>query len=344
MKVSVDNINSQLNKELASVYFITGDENLLVGEVKDKIRSFARSQGFDERETHTVDAKFNWDELRQSLNNLSLFSARRIIELDLISGSPGRDGSKAIINHLDNPPPDTLLIISAPKLDRRASKAKWAQKIEKQGCWVSVYSISPERLSGWLSHRMKKNGLKFETSAIDALATLVEGNLLAADQEIKKLALLEHNKTLTEEIILRAVADGARFDIFQLADAAINQDSPRAIRVFYGLKREGTPAPLVLWALIREINTLISLWSLIDQGEKLDLAMQNLRIWDSRKSMFRCALKNHDESSIRLLSLRSTLTDRVIKGAHEGKPWDSLLELLLLLVSPKSKLLDGYNL
>ena len=344
MKLPADKINSQLKKGLAPVYFITGDETLLVGEAMDAIRAAARAQGFSERETHVADARFDWAGLRGGLNNLSLFAERKIVEVQLATGTPGREGSKAIIDYLDDPPPDTVLLISAPKLDKRSSATKWAKALEQHGVWVAVYAIPPDRLPGWLGQRMRKAGLEFEPAAVDALAVRIEGNLLAAQQEISKLALLAQGEPVTAETVIKSVADGARFDIFQLADAAINQDVGRAVRVFYGLRREGTPAPLVLWALIREINTLLSLWTRIDQGETPGRAMQSLRVWQSRQSMFNRALRNHNSASIRKLAARSGLTDRVVKGAHRGKPWDALLELLLLVVSPQRRALSGYDL
>jgi DNA polymerase-3 subunit delta len=343
VKLPADKITSQLKKGLAPVYFITGDETLLVGEAMDAIRAAARAQGFSERETYVADARFDWDGLRGGLDNMSLFAERKIIEVQLATGTPGREGSKAIIEYLGNPPADTLLLISAPKLDQRSSSTKWAKALEQQAVWVTVYSVQPDRLPGWLGQRMRQAGLEFEQAAVDILAARIEGNLLAAQQEISKLALLVPGQTVTADIVLKSVADGARFDIFQLADAAISQDVGRAVRVFYGLKREGTPAALVLWALIREVNTLLSLWTRIDQGETPGRAMQGLRVWQSRQTMFNRALRSHDARSIRQLATRSGVTDRVVKGVHHGKPWGALLELLLLIASPQQQMLVGFD-
>jgi DNA polymerase-3 subunit delta len=341
VKLTADKISSQLKKGLAPVYFITGDETLLVGETMDAIRLAAREQGYSERETHVADAYFDWTGLRSGLNNLSLFAEKKLVEVQLQTGTPGRDGAKALTEYLEDSPADTTLVIQAPKIDKRGSATKWAKALQTSGIWVTVYSIPPERLAGWLAQRMTRAGLKFETEACEALAARVEGNLLAAQQEIDKLALLMRDQTITAEAVVKGVTDGARFDVFQLADAAISQNLGRALRVFYGLKREGTPAPLVLWALAREINTLISIWTRMDQGESLGRAMQSLRVWQSRQALFQRALRAHGESSIKRLAARTGLTDRVVKGMHTGRPWDALLELLLLLASPERPALVG---
>ena len=325
------------------VYFITGDEALLVGEAADAVRSAARAQGFTERETHVADAKFDWQALRAGLDNLSLFADKKLVEIRLQSGTPGREGSKALIDFLDHPPADTLLLISAPKVDKRSTTTKWAKAIEKQGVWVTVYTIPPDKLPSWLAHRMRAAGLAFDQEAVEVLASRVEGNLLAAQQEISKLALLADKHQVTADIVLKSVADGARFDVFQLADAAVGQDVRRAVRVLYGLRNEGTPAPLVLWALVRDANTLVSAWLRVQQGDPPARVMQELRIWRNRQGIFSRALRNHDAHSIRKLTAKSAGTDRVVKGARPGQPWEALLELSLLMASPKQANLNGYE-
>lgn len=347
VKLPADKITKALAKELAPVYFITGDEALLVGEAMDAVRAAARKQGYTERETYAADARFDWQSLRAGLDNLSLFSERKIIEVNLTTGTPGREGSKAIVEYLADPPEDTLLIISAPKLDKRSATTKWAKTLEAKGVWVTVYSVPPDRLPAWLAQRVRAAGLEFDQEAIEALAARVEGNLLAAQQEISKLALLaqdgEETRQITAEMVCRSTADGARFDVYQLADAAIGQDAARAIRVLYGLRKEGVAAPLVMWALAREVNTLLSVWVRVDQGESPGRAMQSLRVWQSRQSMLMRALRNHSEPTLRDLAARSSRTDRIVKGAGAGRPWDALLELLLHLASPQRPLLNGFG-
>jgi DNA polymerase-3 subunit delta len=341
VKLTADKIASHLKKGLAPVYFITGDESLLVGETMDALRAAAREQGFTERETHAADARFDWSTLRDGLDNLSLFADKKLVEVQLATASPGREGAKALVAWLENPPADTVLLVQAPKIDKRGSATKWAQTIQSEGVWVTVYSVPPERLPGWLKQRFAQAGLQCEAGATEALAARVEGNLLAAQQEISKLALLMPGKTISAEVVVKGVTDGARFDVFQLGDAALGQDLGRSLRVFYGLRREGTPAPLVIWALAREISTLVSLWTRVDQGEAPGRALQSLRVWQNRQGFYQRALRAHDARTIEALARRCAITDRVVKGAHPGRPWEALLELVLLLASPQRPALVG---
>ncbi len=308
----------------------------------DTIRAAARDQGFTERDTHVADARFDWQALRGGLDNLSLFAERKIVEVRLATGTPGREGSKAIIEYLNDPLPDTVLLISAPKVDKRTANAKWAKALDQQAVWVTVYPVPPERLQDWLGTRLRSAGLSFDAAALEALASRVEGNLLAAQQEISKLALLVPDMNVTADSISQSVADGARFDVFQLADAAVGQDVARAIRVLYGLRKEGVAAPLVLWALAREVNSLVAVWAKVDQGTPVGRAFQELRVWRSRQPLLTKALRSHNENSIRKLILRTGLTDRIVKGASPGQPWGALLELVLHMASPQQAVLNGY--
>jgi DNA polymerase-3 subunit delta len=341
VKLTADKIASHLKKGLAPVYFITGDESLLVGETMDAIRAAARDQGYTERETHAADARFDWSNVRNGLDNLSLFAEKKLVEVQLATASPGREGAKALVAWLHDSPPDTVLVVQAPKVDKRGSSTKWVQAIQTDGVWVTVYSVPPERLAGWLRQRFAQAGLDCEPGAAEALAARTEGNLLAAQQEISKLALLLPDKKVTAEVVVKGVTDGARFDVFQLGDAVLGQDLGRSLRVFYGLRREGTPPPLVLWALAREVSTLVSLWTQLDQGEAPGRAMQSLRVWQSRQGLYQRALRAHDANSMQALARRCALTDRIVKGAHPGKPWEALLELVLLIASPQRPALAG---
>jgi DNA polymerase-3 subunit delta len=340
VKLTANKINQQLSKGLSPIYFISGEDPLLAGEVSDAIRTEARSQGYDEREAHSADAKFNWVSLRAGLDNLSLFASRKIVEIRLTTGKPGREGGAAIVELVADPPPDTLFIITAPKVD---AKAKWVKTLEKDAVWVAIRALLPEQLPAWLTGRMKAAGLSFDQEAIEILAARVEGNLLAAQQEISKLALLAKGQQITAEVVRQSVADGARFDVFQLADAAVGQDATRAIRILYGLRKEGIAPALTLWALAREASLLVSLWSKVEQGTSPGQAMNEARVWNNRQALLSKALRNHDERSVRRLAAKMGLTDRIVKGASPGQPWNALLELLLCLAQPQQAKLAGYE-
>ena len=343
VKLTADKIASQVGKGLAPIYFVCGDEPLIVGETIDTIRTAARQQGYDERESHSADARFDWAALRSGLNNMSLFASRKIVEIRLATGKPGRQGGAALVELVANPPPDTLFIISSPQIDKRTSSSKWAQTLERDAIWVSIYALPPERLPAWIAQRMKVVGLTADDEALEILAQRVEGNLLAAQQEISKLALLAEGQRLTADFVRQSVADGARFDIYQLADAAISQDVGRAVRILYGLRSEGVAPALTLWALVREANVLISLWTRVEQGAPAGRAMNDARIWRARQPLFARALKNHTEASVRRLAASASVTDRIVKGARLGQPWNALLELVLLIAQPGRPALAGYD-
>ena len=334
MKLTADKIEAQLSKGLSPVYFVSGDEPLLAGEVTDTIRTEARRQGYEERESHSADARFKWSELLTGLGTLSLFASHKIVEIRLTTGKPGREGGAAIVELVANPPPDTLFIITSPRLDKRTAGTKWAKSLERGGIWVDIKPLSPAALPAWLEARMRRAGLECDAEAIEILAARVEGNLLAAQQEIGKLELLVDDGRVTGDIVRRSVADGARFDVFQLADAAVGQDVTRALRVLYGLRTEGIAPALVLWSLAREATALVSLWARVDQGTTPGIAMGEARIWRSRQPLFNRALNNHDERSVRQLSAKASLTDRIVKGASPGQPWNALLELVMCMARP----------
>jgi DNA polymerase-3 subunit delta len=331
VRISADKLTARLGKDLAPVWFVSGDEPLLVGEAVDLIRAEARRQAYDERESYSADARFDWDELIRAQDNLSLFASRKIVEIRLPTGKPGQAGSAAIVALLNNLPPDVLFIIIAPHLDKATAAGKWAQALQKQAIWVDVPQVAPEHLSVWIGRRMRAAGLQYDADAVELMAMRVEGNLLAAQQEISKLALLADGQRITADIVRQSVADGARFDVFQLADAAVGQDAARAIRILYGLRNEGVAPALTVWALVREINTLVAIWTRVDQGSSPGSAMNDARVWRNRQPLFAKALRNHDESSIRRLLATASAADKIVKGARPGVPWNTLLELVMLL-------------
>jgi DNA polymerase-3 subunit delta len=343
VKLTADKIKTQVSGGLSPIYFVSGDDPLLCGEVTDIIRAEARHQGFEERESHSADARFDWSDLRAGLDNLSLFAARKIVEVRLVTGKPGREGGAAIADLVADPPQDTLFIISSPRLDSRTAKTKWAQALEKNAVWVNVGAPTPAQLPAWLGLRMRDAGLEFEQEAMEMLAARTEGNLLAAQQEIDKLVLLAEGRRITAEVVHEVVADGARFDVFQLGDAAVGQDPARAIRILYGLRKEGVAPALTLWALGREAGLIVSLWTRMEQGMPAGRAMNEARVWRSRQGLVGRALKAHTETSVRRLAAKASLTDRIVKGASPGQPWNALLELVLSIAQPERIRLAGYE-
>lgn len=337
MKVYPDKLNAQLAKGLAPIYTVSGEDPLLTGEAADAIRAVAREQGYDERESHVVTnaAQFDWQKPFAGLDNLSLFASRRIFELRLPSGRPGREGGAALTELAGDPPPDTLCIIHLGKIDGSIRKAKWLKSLDKAGVWVDCLPLKAEQLPAWLASRARSAGLQLDTEAAQVLAARTEGNLLAAQQELDKLTLLSPGQNISAAQILDSVADGARYDTFKLADAALGQDAQRAVRMLYGLRRDGTAPPQVSWALARESSALINVWAEIQAGTPVGRAMQLAGVWQQKQPLFRKALQSHNEASVRRLARQVALTDRIVKGAHYGAPWNALLELVLLMARPQ---------
>ncbi len=341
MRIWSDKLAAQLAKGLAPLYVIAGDEPLLSGELADAVRAAARKQGFDERESHTVvnANQFDWAGCFGGLDNLSLFATRKIVELRLPNGKPGREGGAALTALAGDPPQDHLFLIHLPKLDGNTRKTKWVTTLENNGVWVDVRAPEPAALPGWLRDRARQAGVTLETDAAQSLAARTEGNLLAAQQELDMLALLMPGETITAAHIAGAVADGARFDVYQLADAAVGQNAKRALRILHGLRREGTADALISWVLTREAMRLFDIWIEMRNGAAFGAAMRKHRIWDKQQPAYQRALRAHNQASIEAMAQRAGVTDRAVKGAARVPPLAALLELLLLIASPATRTL-----
>jgi len=345
VKLRPDNLADHLAaaKGLAPVYVVCGDDPLITGEQADAVRRAARDQGFSERESHAVTNanQFDWRGCFAGLDNLSLFATRKIFELRIPNGKPGREGGAALTDMALNPAADTLYLIHLPKLDRRSKSAKWATSLEKAGIWIDVQEPEANQLPGWLSARATQAGLSLDRGAALALAARTEGNLLAAQQELDRLALLMPGATISAEQITDSVADGARFDVFQLADAAVGQDVKRALRILFGLRREGTADALICWALTREASTLVNVWMELQTGSQASSAFKKCGVWNTRQPAYNRALRAHTEASVRVLAECAGATDRTVKGARYGSSWGALLELVLRMAQPQNPVLVG---
>ncbi len=341
MKLYPEKLPAQLAKGLAPLYIIAGDEPLLTGEAADSIRAAARRQGYDEREAHTVvnASQFDWEQCLGGLDNLSLFASRKVVELRLPTGKPGREGGAALTALAQDLPPDHLFLVHLPKLDKSSRASKWATTLEKNGAWIDVYAPDPRELPHWLSARALQAGITLDAAAAQGLAARTEGNLLAAQQELDMLALLLPGQTITAEHIAGSVADGARFDVYQLADAAVGQDVKRALRILHGLRREGTADALISWVLTREATRLFDIWAQMRNGTAFGVAARKHGIWDRQQPAYQRALRAHNPASLERMARRAGLTDRAVKGAAPVPPVGALLELLLLIARPGSALL-----
>jgi DNA polymerase-3 subunit delta len=330
-QLRADRLVDQLKGDLAPVYFIHGDETLLVNECADAVRAAARSQGYSDRQVFSVEAGFDWNSLLAASDSLSLFSERRILELRMPTGKPGREGAGILRDYAGKPAQDTVLLIVSARLEPAARRSKWVQAIERHGVSVPVWPVETAQLPGWIDRRMRAQQMQPGRDALQLIAERVEGNLLAAAQEIEKLYLLHGPGRLDLETVAELVTDSARYDIFGLVDTALAGHAGHAQRVLAGLRAEGTEPTLVLWALAREIRALASMAQAVETGEPVARVLASQRVWDKRKPMISSALQRLRCRQCRLLLRRCAEIDRVIKGRASGNAWDELLQLVLRL-------------
>ena len=330
-QLRIEQLGAHLGSELAPVYFIHGDETLLVDECADAVRAATRKQGYSDRQVFTVEPGFDWQSLLAACDSLSLFSEQRVLELRLPTGKPGKEGAKVLREYAERPPEDTLLLIVSAKLEPAARRSKWVQALDKAGVSVAVWPVEVTQLPAWIDGRMRARGMQPSRDALHLIAERVEGNLLAAAQEIEKLYLLSGPGPLELETVTELVTDSARYDIFGLVDAALAGDTLHVQRILTGLRGEGVEPVLVLWALAREIRTLTGMARELRGGVALARVLASWRVWDKRKPLISGALKRIRGRQWWALLQRCAYIDRVIKGRAAGSAWDELLQLALRL-------------
>ncbi|MDO9244516.1 MAG: DNA polymerase III subunit delta [Rhodocyclaceae bacterium] len=291
MQLRPEQLAAHLEKPLAPLYVLHGDDPLLTIEAGDLLRAAARRQGFDERSVLVVTPTFRWDELFHAAGNLSLFGGRTLIDLRMPTGKPGRDGGEALQRYCKTPPADTLTLITLPEMDWRAKKAAWFAALVNAGIAIECLAPALPQLPQWIANRLKTQQQSASPPALEFIALHVEGNLLAAHQEIQKLGLLYPAGALTLQQVSMAVLNVARYDIDDLRSALQAKDTARAARTLEGLKAEDAPLPLVLWALTMEART----------------------------------------RALRPALLQAARIDRIIKGLASGDRWDECLQLALRL-------------
>jgi DNA polymerase-3 subunit delta len=331
VKIQANQVRSHLQKNLAPCYLVSGDEHLLVAEALDAIRATARERGFLSRDLHIAAAGFDWSALRNSSANLSLFAEHRMVELRLPTGKPGKEGGAAIIDLIQQTGPDLMLIVVTPKLDRNTQSAKWVKALDAAGVNLTIWPIGPRELPGWIGERMRRAGLQPNREAVAMIADRVEGNLLAAGQEIEKLRLLLGEGPVTVAEVSAAVANSSRFDVFKLVDAALAGDARRAIRVLSGLQAEGVEPVIIVWSLTRELRMLASLAGMLANGVNLGSAMKKARVWSSREGLVRACVARHQSKDFHRMLKASGQADRAAKGQLKADPWQVITPIVLEL-------------
>jgi DNA polymerase-3 subunit delta len=336
MQLNNERLLSSLQKKLAPIYWIASDEALLVDEACSAVRATAQKAGYLERQVITVTPHFDWNTLLFNTQTLSLFNQQRLFELHFPSGKPGDAGSKALQAYANHLPPDTILLIITGKLPSNTQASRWYQAIDKVGIITQIWPIERTQMPSWLTQRLQQAGLKTTPEGISLLLEHVEGNLLAATQEIKKLQLLYGSGHLSTENIEAAIVDVARFDIFKCVDSALQGDALRTHRIINNLQREGIDATLLLWSLSRELRQLVRFAHGSLQGHSLDKLLQEQRVFEKRKPLYKRALARHSVQEWQELLIKAADIDEIIKGIRLGDAWDELQQLALCMAQDVS--------
>ena len=342
MKLRSDALAGALAKRLVPVYALSGEEPLLLDEAAVLIRNAIQQQGPTERQSFQADSGFNWGTWSAGFDCLSLFSSRRLVELRLPTGKPGVEGGKTLEAWFARPPEETFLLLFLPRADRATQATKWFGALERVGAVVTVQTPSPEQLPAWIGTRLGHKGLKADRDTLAFLAARVEGNLLAAHQEIEKLSLLLPPGPVSLVSARAAVVDVARYDVNDLTESLLKGDAVRYCRIIEGLQAEGEAPPLAIWLMAQELRSLYRVASGVAQGQALAPLMKQLRIWDSRQPLVSRALKQYSQDRLAEGLTLVARADRAAKGLLREDAWQMLKQLGLGLIG-NAPLKDKYG-
>lgn len=329
MRITTEQLPPHLARDLKPLYAVYGDETLLALEATDRIRARARAAGY-ERELLTVDSGFKWSQLGMAAQSQSLFSARKLLELRIPTGKPGVEGSEALQAYCAALPGETVTLVYLPGLDWRAQKASWFEALDAAGVLVEARTVTRKALPEWLAGRFKQQGQDADAEALAFIADRVEGNLMAAYQEVQKLGLLCPTGTVTAQDARSAVVDVARYDVFNLKEALLEGDPLRLARMIEGLKGEGVAAPLVLWTLADEIRAIGKVLGGIADGKPAPQAVRDARIWpQAHQQLMQRHVERYTLPQVHAGLRHAAAIDRAVKGLAKGDVWDELLQLAL---------------
>lgn len=327
MKLSAEDLPRHLASGLKPLYVIHGEALLLSIEAVDAIRAAARAAGYGEREVLTVEQGFKWAELRGSAQSLSLFSSRKLVELRIPSGKPGVEGAQALQDYCGQLNADTVTVVTLPRLDKTAQGSKWFTALAERGMVIANEEITLSALPGWIAGRLKRQNQSADADTLAFLAEKVEGNLLAAYQEIQKLALLFPAGPLSFEQVKDAVMDVARYDVFKLSEAMLAGDAARYAHILDGLRAEGEATVLILWALAEDIRVLAKVSRAAQRGGSPDQALRDARVWGVRQKLVERAVRRFKPAMAERALRQAAHVDKVVKGLRPGDAWDELLQL-----------------
>lgn len=336
MRLSAAQIYKHLQGGLKPIYLVAGDEPLQMMETVDAIRARARELGYNQREVFDVARGFDWNSLLESSNMMSLFAEQRILELRMPSGAPGKDGGAALRAYAERPADDAVLIIQSGKIDNRSKNSAWFKALESQGVTIDVWPIKATEILGWIRERLAKKGLQADQDAVRLIAQRVEGNMLAAAQEIEKLLLVVEAGQLTAEQVQEAVANSARYNVYELIDSALRgaMAAPRCIRILNGLKGEGVQPVQILSPIVTELRSLTGMAEQVADGANANRVLAN--VWNNRKNLVGKALQRVTASQCHDMLKHAAMIDRINKGVERGRdPWLELQQLILNLSGHK---------
>jgi DNA polymerase III subunit delta len=329
MRLPFEQLGGQVDVKLSPLYVLTGDEPLSMTEGIDAIRRAAKAQGFEERLSFSTDRNFNWQQLTASGQSVSLFASRRLLEVHIPSGKPGSEGGRALQEYCNRLPSDTVTVITLPKLDGAGQKSAWFTALEKTAVVVALQSVDVARLPQWIARRLQAQGQQTDAATLEFLAAQVEGNLLAAHQEIVKLGLLFPNGPIAAEAVRDAVLNVSRFDVFQLGDALLAGDVARTAKILQGLEAEGVQ-PLALLGVLAWLLRGVTRVKLAEsRGENLAAAMQQAKIWGDRQAQVKRMLARVSPRQLQAAMLKMAEIDKICKGIAQGRPWLEISRLCI---------------
>jgi DNA polymerase-3 subunit delta len=334
MRTTTEQLQQHLARGLNALYTVFGDETLLALEASDRIRARARSEGYSERQVLTADSGFRWNELAFAGSSQSLFGARRILELRVPTGKPGADGSEALQRYSEGLPPDTVTLVVLPGIDWRAQKSGWFDALDRAGIVIEAKPVTRKALPAWLAGRLRAQNQEAGPETLEFIADRVEGNLLAAHQEVQKLALLFPAGAITYEQARDAVLDVTRYDVFKLGEAMIEGEVLHLARMVDGLKGEGVAPPLVLWAIAEEIRAIGRVLDGMASGRTPPQLWREARVWgSSHQGLMQQHCRRFTKEQVEAALAHAARTDRMVKGLIRGDVWDELLQLALRLTA-----------
>jgi len=331
MQLRPNELDAHLSRNLAPLYVVHGDEPLAAIEAADAIRAAARRAGCDEREIFIVEQHFRWDAFVAANANLGLFASRKLIDVRIASGKPGTEGAAALERHARNLPADNVTLISLPRVDRAMQASAWFAALSEHAVMVGVTPVERAALPAWIAARLARNDQRVTRETLAYLAERCEGNLLAAKQEIEKLALLLPAGQLAHDDVERAVANVARYDIQELSEAWLRGEAVRSLRIIAGLQNEGQPITLVAWQLGEDLHALAAVHEMMAHGQSLSSAMRSVRVWGKRQPALERAARRIDASRVLPLLASLAKLDALAKGLGRGDPWDALVAIALAL-------------